>query len=112
MDSRNNNTIANNIISSEENTPRPSLGSNVNTWESRERAWESAKESNIVLEQQRAKQGNRALPEKVDNVSPFIPSRSLKPKDLLESLAANKKELEEEQKLLEESLQIEEVTGC
>lgn len=103
MDSRNNNTLANNIFPpTEDTTVKPSLGSNVNTWES--------KESNIALEQRRAKQGGGTLPEKVDNVSPFVPSRSLKPKDLLASLAANKKDLDEEQKLLEESLQIEEDT--
>lgn len=103
MDSQNNNTLANNTFpATEDTTVKPSLGSNVNTWES--------KESNLALEQRRAKQGGSVLPEKVVNVSPFVPSRSLKPKDLLASLAANKKNLEEEQKLLEESLQIEEDT--
>lgn len=110
MDSRNNNnnainnsTIANNTIPAEDTTPKLGLGANVNIWE-------SVKESNIVLEQQRAKGGGRTLPEKVDNLSPFVPSRALKPKELLASLAAGKKDLDEERKLLEESLQIEEDT--
>ena len=80
----------------------------MNIWEGKKE-----KETNIALDLKKGgKLGGIYFPEKIENVSAVVPSRSLKPKDLLASLAASKKDFEDEQKLLEESLQIEEVIIC
>lgn len=80
-----------------------SVGSKVNTWDS--------KDSNKLLDQQKTKQNSYVL-DKVDN-TPHVPSRSLKPRDLLANLATKKVEMEQEQELLEESMRVEEVvTNC
>lgn len=106
MDGKNNN---NNIISprafndtaAPEGSPvKVPLSSKVNILDN--------KESSKTTDYQK----NRSIPqlqEKVDN-TPSVPSRSLKPRDLLANLAAKKMEMEEEQELLEQSMKVEEDT--
>ena len=108
LDGKNNNVNnadshpqVNNNASIQEGSPaKVSVGSKVNSWD--------VKDSNKALDAQRLKQ-NTQPSEKVEN-TPQMPSRSLKPKELLESLVAKKLEMEEEQELLEESVKIEEVS--
>lgn len=107
LDGRNNNmniiesSQVNNNLAVQEGSPnRASIGSKVNTWDT--------KDSNKALDLQKTRQSSLSL-EKIENV-PSVPSRSLKPKDLLESLVAKKEEMEEEQELLEESVKVEEDT--
>ncbi|KAK7074498.1 Ubiquitin carboxyl-terminal hydrolase 8, partial [Halocaridina rubra] len=109
LDGKNNNN--NNDITSTDNSqmnnnatlfdspPRISIGSNINSWDT--------KDSNIVLDKQNIRKDPPT--ERVESM-PSIPSRSLKPKELLENLAAKKIEMEEEQELLEESVKVEEDT--
>ncbi|XP_068244406.1 ubiquitin carboxyl-terminal hydrolase 8-like [Palaemon carinicauda] len=107
LDGRNNNMniiensqVNNNLAVKEGSPVRASVGSKVNTWDT--------KDSNKALDLQNTRQSSLSL-EKIENV-PSVPSRSLKPKDLLESLVAKKVEMEEEQELLEESVKVEEDT--
>lgn len=111
MDGRNNNVTVNGMM--EDSVPKAGLGTKVNQWDT--------KDSNVNLDQHKTKQlypmpdldlNNKAkiYPDKVDNNLPSVPSRSLKPKDVLASLAAKKRELEEEKELLEESVEVEKVS--
>lgn len=111
MDGRNNNVTVNGMM--EESVPKAGLGTKVNQWDT--------KDSNVNLDQHKTKQlypmpdldqNNKVkmYPDKVDNNLPSVPSRSLKPKDVLASLAAKRKELEEEKELLEESVEVEKVS--
>lgn len=104
MDTRNNNTmdsteVFNNKATPEESPVKVSVGSKVNTWDN--------KDSNRLLDQQKTRQNNY-IADKVDT-TPHIPSRSLKPTDILASLATKTVDMDEEQSLLEESMRVEEV---
>lgn len=92
-----NNQVFNNLAKPEDSPVKAAIGSNVNTWET--------KDSNKSLDTQRSRQTT----DKFDSL-PSIPSRALKPKDLLESLRRKQEELEEEQVLLEESVKVEQDT--
>ncbi|KAK3893812.1 hypothetical protein Pcinc_002393 [Petrolisthes cinctipes] len=111
MDGRNNNVTINGML--EDSVSKTSLGTKVNQWDT--------KDSNINLDQHKTKQlypmpdldqNNKVkiYSNKVDNNLPSVPSRSLKPKDVLANLAAKKRELEEEKELLEESVEVEKDT--
>lgn len=92
-----NNQVFNNLAKPEDSPVKAAIGSNVNTWET--------KDSNKSFDVQRSRQ---TPSDKFDSL-PSIPSRALKPKDLLESLRRKQDELEEEQVLLEESVKVEQV---
>lgn len=105
MDGKNNNNnivsprIYNNTAAPEGSPVKVPLGSKVNTWDNKDSSKTPDLQKNRQIPQ---------MPEKVDN-TPSIPSRSLKPRELLANLAAKKMEMEEEQELLEESMKVEEV---
>ncbi|XP_042877801.1 ubiquitin carboxyl-terminal hydrolase 8-like [Penaeus japonicus] len=93
-----NNQVFNNLAKPEDSPIKAAIGSNVNTWET--------KDSNKSLDVQR---GRQTPADKIDSL-PSIPSRALKPKELLESLRRKQEEMEEEQVLLEESVKVEQDT--
>nr|XP_045621599.1 ubiquitin carboxyl-terminal hydrolase 8-like [Procambarus clarkii]XP_045621601.1 ubiquitin carboxyl-terminal hydrolase 8-like [Procambarus clarkii]XP_045621602.1 ubiquitin carboxyl-terminal hydrolase 8-like [Procambarus clarkii] len=110
MDSKNNNKNINNnldiskVYNNEtevEGSPiKVLLDSKINTW--------NIKDSNRDLDYQKTRKISN-FADKVDN-TPSIPSRALKPRELLANLAAKKLELDEEQELLEQSMKVEEDT--
>ncbi|KAK8728024.1 hypothetical protein OTU49_009344 [Cherax quadricarinatus] len=108
MDSKNNNKNSNidssqvyNNVSTAEGSPfKVAVDSKVNNWD--------VKDSNKAVDYQKTRKVIH-FADKVDNI-PSIPSRSLKPRELLANLTAKKMEMDKEQEILEESMKVEEDT--